>query len=196
MVRAACGMDFNNNYTYLQLAQQFVQETDAAKIAAVTRLAAIDWSKVNAVIIMGGVNDWNNGTASGAGSHGTTGSTTYTTTLGAINVIVQSLLSTYKHLSLFWATEYPSYHGDTRSDEYFSDNCVTDIGLNGREQMNSIRDEVIKNHIPICDLYNTLGWNKHNFSQYFRNNDSTHAYKGFRQIAEKIASFIIANKTF
>lgn len=197
MVRAACGMTFNDNYTYLQLAQQFVQSTDdSGKVAAVTRLAAIDWDEVDAVFIMGGVNDWNGGGASGVGSHGTSGSISATTTLGAVNVIIQSLLTTYPHLSIFWSTEYPVYHGDTRSSEYYADNYVSNVGLTCRQQQNSIRDEVILNHIPCCDIYNTMGWNQYNFAQYFRSNDSTHAFKGFRQIAEKIAAFIIANKNF
>ena len=45
-------------------------------------------------------------------------------------------------------------------------------------------------------MYNTLGWNKYNFSQYFNDSDGTHPKKGFKEIAKKIASFLIANKTF
>lgn len=196
MVRAACGMSFNENFTYLQLAQQFVQNTgDAGKVAAVARLDEIDWSNVDAVFIMAGVNDWNGNNASGSGSHGATGSKVATTTLGAVNVIIESLLTTYPNLSIFWATEYPVYHGDTRSTEYYGDNCQVN-SMTQRQQSETIKTEVELNHIPVCDLYNTLGWNEYNFSQYFRTNDHVHAYKGFRQIAEKIAAFIIANKNF
>ena len=196
MVRAACGMSFNANYTYLQLAQQFVQSAgDAGKVAAVARLAEIDWGRVDAVLIMAGGNDWNGNSASGAGSHGTSGTKAATTTLGAINVIIESLLTTFPGLSIFWATEYPIYHGDTRSTQYYGDNCEVN-GLTQRQQNAAIKGEVEQNHIPVCDLYNTLGWNEYNFSQYFRNSDSVHAFKGFRQVAEKIAAFIIANKNF
>ena len=59
-----------------------------------------------------------------------------------------------------------------------------------------IQTEVASHHIPICDMYNTLGWNMYNFSNYFKDTDGTHPYKGYMSIARKFKGFIDANRTF
>lgn len=192
MVRASCGMRFDSSYTYMQLAQQFVQATnDDAKIEAVNRLASLDMSAVDAVIVMGGSNDYQ-----GGATYGTSGDTLPNHTLGAINLIVSSLLSTYKHLSVFFVTPCVCYKTDVRQISDFSDNYA----INGKTLKELVDDMMVEykyNHMPVCDLYNTLGWNEYNFSEYFTHaSDGTHPYGGFKQIAQKIASFIIANKNF
>jgi hypothetical protein len=63
------------------------------------------------------------------------------------------------------------------------------------EFIDIIKNEVGRYNIPICDLYRTLGWNQYNFKYYFNSGDGTHPNRGLRFIANKVASFIEANKT-
>ena len=68
-------------------------------------------------------------------------------------------------------------------------------GMTLKDTIQPIIAEVSNNKIPVCDMYNTLGWNENNFSQYF-NIDNTHPYNGFEQMAKKMIGFINANRTF
>lgn len=68
------------------------------------------------------------------------------------------------------------YTNGTGLDENFSDILV--IGtMTLRQFAQKVYDIVKSNHIPVCDLYNSLGWNKYNFSSYFSDDDGTHPYK-------------------
>lgn len=78
---------------------------------------------------------------------------------------------------------------DFLTDTYFSDNYVFN-GKNLREFSALIQSVAIKNHIPVCDLYNGLGWNLYNFLNYFYDTDFTHPHKGFKALAEKMSKFI------
>ena len=160
----------------------------------INALKAIDWSKIDAVICMAGANDYNEI------KYGTTGSDDINTTLGAINEIVRMLNSTYKNVPIYLVTEtvrWFNYSSGSGSDSDWCDIYVPSGGtLTYKEFFALIGNEGRLNHIPVIDLYNTLGWNKWNFSNFFTDNDGTHPYKGFRQIAEKIVSFIISNKIF
>ena len=91
------------------------------------------------------------------------------------------------------STEQP-YLPQSGSNEPNTSNSLKNGTL--KDFSEAIENEVRLNHISCCDMYNTLGWNKYNFSQYFNDNDGTHPKKGFKEIAKKIASFLIANKTF
>lgn len=202
LVRAACNVMFDNNTpfsTVVENAAIYIKNTaqdDNTEI--VQRLLGVDWNTVDGVIVFAGTNDWNNG----VGHWGESGSNDASTTMGAINEIIRLLLSTYKHLKLYWFTpivRWLDYSGGTGSDNGWSDvNERSGAGQTAtlKQFSHRIQEEVSLNHIPVCDLYNTLGINKSNFSQYFNDNDGTHPAKGYRMLAMKIASFIIANKTF
>jgi hypothetical protein len=41
-------------------------------------------------------------------------------------------------------------------------------------------------------MYNTLGWNQHNFDNFFNSTDGTHPLKGFKWIAETMYRFLIS----
>lgn len=46
-------------------------------------------------------------------------------------------------------------------------------------------------------MYNSLGWNKYNFKNYFAGSDGTHprTYNGVTYLAKKILQFILTNNT-
>ena len=195
MVKSSCEQDFTKQ---IAAANWLRDNAGDDNTAIIQRLVDIDWSKVDAVTILGGTNDWHNS----PDSFGESGSTDANYTLGAINEIIRLLTSTYKHISLYWFTTIVRYETpsgisiiDARVHENWSDVWQNSVGKTLKDTIQPIIAEVSNNKIPICDMYNALGWNENNFSQYF-NIDNTHPYNGFEQIAKKIIGFINANRTF
>lgn len=157
--------------------------------AIIARLKAIDWSAVDAVTFFIGTNDWG-----GSQNIGTSGESSKTTTLGAVNYIIDTLLTAYPHLKIYWFTPIVRWLSP-RTDENWGG--VVEHGGRTLEQFcDLVANEVKLNCIPVCDMYHTLGWTKANFSQYFYDTDGTHPYNGFPEIGRKFAAFINANKTF
>lgn len=191
MVKAACEQNFEKQIN----AASHLKSIDN-NIAIVESFQSIDWSSVSAVTIFAGTNDWNNAPS----SWGESGSTDVNTTFGAINEIVRLILTTYPHVCIYWFTPIVRWlknDNDERTDETWSDN-VKKNDKTLKEFSAAVAEEVSKHHLPICDMYNTLGWNQYNFSQYFKDTDGVHPTKGrgMEYIGRKIVAFINANKTF
>lgn len=160
-------------------------------VPIVERLMAIDWSTVDAVTFFAGTNDFIGGQVLGSES-----STSASTTLGAINTIITTLLTAYPHLKIYWFTPIVRWMASSlaeRTDENWSDNYTNTENKTLPDYVASISTTVKKWHLPVCDMYWELGINKVNFSQYFNDSDGVHPYKGFEEIGKKMASFIIAN---
>lgn len=160
----------------------------------VQQLSEIDWSAVDAVVIMAGGNDFS------ASAFGSVDSSDKMVESGAINEIVRLMSSTYKNIPIYYSTDtvkWFNYSGGQGSDSDWCDVYVPSGGsLTYREFFAAIVNQFKLHHIPTIDLINELGWNKWNFSNFFMDYDGTHPYKGFRQIAEKIVCSILANKVF
>ena len=193
MVRASCEQDFQKQIAATNyLTQNNIDSNDAI----IARMQTIDWSKVDVVTIFAGTNDWNNASS----SWGVESSSDVNYTFGAMNEIVRMLLTSYPHVHIYWFTPVVRWLTDDNGDRIeatFSDNLKkNDTTL--KEFSAKIEEVVKKHHLPICDMYNTLGWNVYNFSQFFSDTDGTHPRKGkgTEQIAKKIVAFINANKTF
>lgn len=184
-----------NDYSVVNACAQYV-ETNLKPMNSVlevaNRLQSIDWQNVDIVVVLGGTNDWYNG----GSSLGETGSTDEKTTLGAVNKILQMLNSTYPHIQIYWFTPIVRHIGaeSSWSDSTWAGNLQSS-GRTLVEFIDIIKNEVERYNIPICDLYRTLGWNQYNFKYYFNSGDGTHPNRGLRFIANKVASFIEANKT-
>lgn len=189
MIKSAVSGDFAE----MDAAAEYTRTSGAS---AISNLKLVDWSKVDIVTVFAGTNDW-------GGNLGVSGSEDIMTTLGAINVLIKELLTKYPHIKLIWFTPIVRWI-DIDGDGQFNPQGFSDVHIEGgytlKEWSDHIKNEVVLNHIPICDMYNTLGWNKYNFWEYFtridkgdRLNDGTHPRKGFKQIAERFNAFIISN---
>lgn len=193
MIKASCEQDFTKQVN----AAQFLKDNKAGdNTEIVARLAAIDWSKVDAITIFAGTNDWH-----GAGERfGQTGSKDISYTLGAINTIIEKILTTYPNVKIFWFTPIIRYTGDLSQAinmDLWGDNEKGANEMTLKEFSAGIMNEVSMNHIPVCDMYNTLGWNLYNMSNYFVGVDGTHPRKlsGVTTLAKKLAGFLISNHT-
>lgn len=190
MVDASVRQDFTKQVAAAEYLRDHESDDNTAIVA---RLQAIDWSKVDIVTFFAGTNDWY-----GGGNAGESGSVSKSTTLGAINYIIQNLLPTYPHVKIFWFTpvvRYVSYSGGSGTPANFGDNYVAN-GNTLKQFSELIKTEVELSHIPVCDLYNTLGWNMWNFKNYFTDNDGTHPRKpaGMQGIAARMFAFILSHK--
>ena len=186
---------FENQIAAAQcIADHYPSDTNNPPIVA--RLAAIDWFKIDAVVILAGTNDYGENN-----NHGESGSTDVNKTMGAINEIVRLLCTTYKHLSLYYVS--PTVHWRDYSQGVGDPDKWCDVFMPAGEQIirgqfyDNIIAEFVLNHIPTLNLYKELGWNKYNFSDYFWQ-DGTHPSKGkgFFMMANKIVGFFGANKAF
>ena len=162
--------------------------------AIVAQLPNIDWSKVDAVTIFAGTNDWYGGS-----TIGTSGSVSKSTVLGAINYVIQNLLTAYPHLHIFWFTpivRWDNYSGGTGVPADFGDNrAAPNTGYTLKAFAELVEGEVKLSHIPVCDMYNTLGWNMWNFANFFPANDGTHPTKpaGMKSIGSRFYSFLMSH---
>jgi hypothetical protein len=163
----------------------------------VNRLKSTDFSTVDAIVILAGTNDFLQ-----VREYGTplSGQTDKNKTYGAINKMVELLNSTFKNIPVYFCSpmvRWIDYSGGTGTDANWGDVYIPSGGtLTYKAFVESLLDEFGVNHIPCCNAYKEMNWNKWNFSNYYTNNDGTHPYKGFRNIAEKITSFLISNKVF
>ena len=165
-------------------------------------LAAIDMNTVDAITIFGGTNDM---TANVALNNGDDLDTS--TIEGAINAIVKSVHENYPHIKIFIFTPIVRYfilNGETTDETAFVEANWSDVYQNSiNKHLYDYADEVInvakENHIPVCDLYRGMGWNKHSYVRYLfrkavdKNIDGTHPRYGFDKIAEFMASFVANN---
>lgn len=86
---------------------------------------------------------------------------------------------------------------EMRNEGSWGDNVVNKTALMSlKEHCKNIADVAFEFHIPVCDMYNTLGWNKNNFNHKLLDNDGTHPYYGLKEMAAKMAAFLVANKNF
>lgn len=160
-------------------------------VDVVKRLKGIDWDNVDIVVMFAGTNDWY-----GGANMGVSDSQNEQTTLGAINSIIRMINTTYPHIQVYWFTPIVRYIGE--QSQWNDSNWAGNLLVEGKtliDYVDAIIAEVRKQNIPVCDLYRTLGWNQHNFKYYFNSSDGTHPNRGLRFIANKVASFIEANKT-
>lgn len=182
----------DNDYSYATAAATYLDNNGSSgRLDIVQRLSAIEWAKIDAVTILGGTNDWYGGASLGVSDGNDKG-----TVFGAINEIVRMLLTAYPSIKLYWFTPTVRWLGAApRTEENWGDNYAVN-GKTLREFSSALFGEVVNNHIPTCDMYNTLGWTMYNFQEYFLDSDGTHPYKGFESIGEKMVAFLNANKTF
>lgn len=116
---------------------------------------------------------------------------------GAINIILKSILNANPNIRIFIFTPTVRYVGnEDRDEDRWSDVWSNTKGVTLADICETISNCAKRNHIPVCDMYWGLGWNRYNFSNYFYDSDNTHPYKGFSSIAKKMYGFIIANRNF
>lgn len=188
IVKALCTRDF----TLFDEALSVLN--DSVLTDLMTAVKNLDMGYLDILTIFAGTNDWTSECTIGNND-----STNVMEYKGAINKAIEMLCSTYPHLKVYLFTPIVRWYGgagtlDWNNPSQFSDICVNDANVHLYEFAGAMKDVSKLNHIPCCDLYYELGWNKWNYHNFCLPNDGTHPYLGFEQIANKMASFIMSNQ--
>jgi lysophospholipase L1-like esterase len=183
VVKALCSQDWST----FDAGIEYVKDNSGDDNTAIAdTLKSMDMSKVDIITVFGGTNDLTAGS-----TIGDTNSANIKEVCGAVNEMIKLIGQTYPHIKLYFFSPIVRYLDNVRDDEHWSDNWN-----NGRfpSFIETVGQCITGNHIPFCAWYWDLGWTKYNFSNYFRDNDGTHPYKGFYSLALRMNSFLVANR--
>ena len=131
----------------------------------VDELAAINWDKMDALVISHGTNDFNAGTPIGDAD-----SSTITEFNGALNAVIAALQSAYPKLQIVLST--PTWRGpdNSRGDSNLNANGA---GIFLSEYQGAIMERGAYYQIPVCPMHQLFGVNVHNADLYL---DSGHLH--------------------
>ena len=163
----------------------------------VARAKGVNLQEVDIVTIFAGTNDFSANNL----VWGEDDSTNPLSIKGAVNLIVESLLSANPRLKIVFFTPIVRYLNSIAPEnwsdvfevtsEYRPEAATKNYFLYDIET--KIQEACRHNHIPCCAWYWTLGWNKINFMQYFVAPDGTHPKNGYDYIGKKMATFLKSN---
>lgn len=183
-----------NNWTKQIAAANYLKENAGDdNTAIINEVKEILPTDVDIVTIFAGTNNIYGGDE----SLGTPGNLDNKKLAGGLSIAIEKLLQANPKLAIYIFTPLPRYLGDNWSewdDANFSDNFN-----NGQlvKICKTITDTAQYYHVPVCDMYYSIGWNKFNWSNFFQyTNDGTHPLKGFMQIGKKMLSYIESNLIF
>lgn len=195
----------NGDFSLQEKAVEYLKENaDDDNTVILNNLKSVDLDEIDIVTISAGTNDSRiSGTVLGE----LTDTETYRNISGAMNSIISLLLSGHPNISVYFFTPIPRLYARTNdgsgkangdwskwSDVYDE----LESGLTLPDICEKIKEVAKYNHIPCCDMYWELGWNRYNFGNFLLpdSTDGTHPFLGFDRMASKMASFINSNATF
>ena len=157
--------------------------------AAIERLKATSIENVDIVIIFGGSNDFNNSTFGTPTDINPVGNT-----CGGINQVVDSIQAAKPNMPIYFFTPIPRMATpEIWCDEYrINDKDSEGRSLSFPSLIERIQECVRYNHLPCCDMFNALGINRKNILTYAP--DGVHPTKAYPLVANRIYSFIMANR--
>ena len=152
--------------------------------AIVTKMIAIDWTKVNRIVICHGANDLKDVTL------GTESDTTDATFWGALNHIVTTIQTAYPSILITFATPYYNLVNGANSDTTPVNGSVYEY-----QYIDIIKAAAVKYRCPVLDMLRTSGINAINATTfiYYPGSDVHPRTAGIELISQKIARFLLAN---
>ena len=150
------------------------------------RLKSIDFNNVDFITFMYGTNDANNAVFEIGASDSTD---TYTVN-GALNHILQTLITTYPHIKVYALSpifrKKLSGWGDGDSD-----NSKLPDGVYLYDIAQAIVDKAKEYHTPVKDMYNESGINRYNADHFLK--DGVHpSDKGNQLLNDKICKYLLS----
>ncbi|MBR5892511.1 MAG: SGNH/GDSL hydrolase family protein [Bacteroidaceae bacterium] len=157
--------------------------------AQVDRLKATPVEDTDIVIIFGGTNDLANSTFGAPVDSSPVGNT-----CGGINQIVDSILSVKPKMAIYFFTPLPRMVNDVWCDDYRAEQTDSVGSLSFPSLVKRIKECVEHNHIPCCNMYDSVGINRKNIYVYA--SDGVHPRNAYPMIANRIFGFMMANRTW
>jgi lysophospholipase L1-like esterase len=187
-----------NDWTRVDAAVEWIKNNASDdNTAIIQNLKNNPITDIDMIVILGGGNDMLQNAPLG-----TVSDKNKTSILGAVNYILDAILTANPKVKIYWASLMARYYGTTWTTEYWSDNRVLPAYEKTTPQVIEDMAAVVKAyHIQWCDLYWTL-WNEYNAKSYYTkyygdgnsSNDSSHPWGGFDVMGRKIGSFLMANQ--
>lgn len=189
MVRAFISEDWSKQIEACQYLE------DSQTLAFINAIANLDPEDVDVITLFAGTNDYGDNTEDLYFNYhyGTMDSLQYDTTLGAVNYIVKTIHEAYPKINIMIFTPIVRYFGNislTFDDTKWSDNADGNGHITFVEHVENIKRLAIQNHVPVCDMYYAMNWDKYNWANVCVGTDGTHPYKGLEEIANRFISFI------
>ena len=150
------------------------------------RLKAIDFNTVDFISFMYGTNDANNPVF----EIGAPDSTDTYTVNGALNHILQTIMTNYPHIKIYLLTPIfrQSLSGWGDGD---SDNSKLPDGVYLYDIAQAIVDKAKEYHVPVKDMYNESGINRYNADHFLK--DGVHpGDKGNQLLNDKICKYLLS----
>lgn len=189
MVAGLVTQDWNN---HKEAAEYLKNNANDDNTSIINEISNVDINDIDGIILSGGTNNYAD-TSFGEPAQMPTNSVAW-----HLETIIKELLKANSKLQIYILTPICRYFGKDISnwdDTKWCDNYK--FGDNEFIAMTALVDAEIAVakywHIPIFDLYYSLGWNKWNFHEYFNNTDGTHPKKGYSYLGKKIARLIENN---
>lgn len=185
-----CGF-VNNNWTSQKEAAEYLKNNASDDNTEILdKISQVKIEDIDSVIIFGGTNNYN------SDSFGVPGGEPANSVSWHLGKCIEELLKKKPSLHIYVLTPICRYFGNDISnwdDSKWGDNFkYGEYDFIAMPTLVEAEKAVARYwHIPVVDLYWTLGWNKWNYSQYFNNTDGTHPKKGLEYLGNKIASVFI-----
>ena len=152
-------------------------------------MKSLDFSNVDIITILYGTNDF----TSNENTIGIAASTDGQTIKGAINFIVNKLLTAYPNLKVMFITPTHRFWGTEDADD--SDTVANDNETFLIDFCTAINEQAHLHHLPCLNLYSEGGLNKYNHATYFT--DGVHPNTvGETYLANKISAFVQSQYKF
>lgn len=181
----------NNDWAIVDNAVEWLttNKSDNNK-AVIDRLKACPIEETDIVTIFGGTNDCANETFGKP-----TDTDPIMNTCAGINQIIASILSVKPSITIYFFTPTPRLINGVWCDEYRSGKTESDgSDLSYKGLVKRIKECVLYNHIPCCDMYSEIGINRQNIYTYAE--DGTHPNNGYSMLANRMFGFIMANRNW
>lgn len=173
----------SGDYETLQDDADFLLSDKGKDVSAqVTAMSQIDWNAVDYIVMGYGTNDYGNGMPIGAASD-----TTGATFCGAVNVTVDTILTAYPHIRLFFVS--PMYRDRIASgDGLNSDDNPNSNGDYLVEFVDALKERCAAHHVPCLDMYRTSMVGKHTASTYLVDGLHPRSGIGYQLVADKVSA--------
>ena len=175
----------NSDFTATTAAVEYLKNNASDdNTIALNVLKSINFSSIDFVTIFYGTNDW----TSDYNTIGAENSTDPKDIKGAVNIIVNNLMTKYPNLKILFITPTHRFFGGTGS-AYDSDTTPNALGVYLSEFCNAIEESANYNHLPCLNMYRNGGLNKYNHNLLFT--DGIHPNNsGYTYLARKFSAYL------
>lgn len=179
-------------WNYQDAANEYLATNGDDNSAIIEELKGVNLQEIDVVTIFIGTNDKD----SVIGEIGDT--TAVSNSLGGLYTAISKLLTANPNISIYYFSPIVRYFGklnEAWDDSLWCDNYVGAKGVAFPDMVNKFIEGARYWKIPVCDMYRTMGVNQFNIKAIMNatNGDGTHPTRGYKMIANKMISFIMAN---